>query len=124
MREALWECGCVCARGSARVLAPHTILCPQVFRNFLEIVKHHWSVCRVQRVWRMGRVDARQGEGGHLGAWSERSLARRRPWRTGREHVGVQLSPWSRLERQAASSDGLPRLELASASFGLEQGDR
>ena len=63
VREALRECGCVRARGSARVLAPHTILCPQVFRNFLEIVKHHRSVCRVRRVWRMGRVDARRGKG-------------------------------------------------------------
>ena len=63
MREALRECGCVRARGSARVLAPHTILCPQVFRNFLEIVKHHWSECCVPRVWCVGRVDARRGKG-------------------------------------------------------------
>ena len=53
---------CACA-GRVRRLVPHTILCPQVFRNFLEIVKHHWSVCCVPRVWCVGRVDARRGKG-------------------------------------------------------------
>ena len=41
--KRLREC-CACVRCRARVLAPHTILCPQVFRNFLEIVKYHRSL--------------------------------------------------------------------------------
>ena len=98
------ECWCVRARGIARVLAPHTILCPQVGRNFLEIVKHHWSVWRVWHVWWVAQRGWKRGGArvSHLGAWSRRSLASKKaPWR---KHVGVQLSQWPRLPRQAASA--------------------
>jgi len=66
------ECWCVRARGIARVLAPHTILCPQVGRNFLEIVKHHWSVWRVWHVWWVAQRGWKRGGArvSHLGAWS------------------------------------------------------
>ena len=53
---------CACAgRGHVRRLVPHTILCPQVFRNFLEIVKHHRrpgvaSVCVMCDVMCAGHV--------------------------------------------------------------------
>ena len=105
VREVLqvWTGVCV---GVARVLAPHTFLCPQVGRNFLEIVKHHWSVWRVWHVW---RVEARRGEGESprrlepaiIGL--EESVVEE----CGRGHVDV--SQWSRSPRQAASPHSLPR---------------
>ena len=38
------ECWCA-GQGGVSWLAPHTILCPHMGRNFLEIVRYHRSRC-------------------------------------------------------------------------------
>ena len=102
--KRLREC-CACVRCRARVLAPHTILCPQVFRNFLEIVKYHWSLgacvtcgaCSVRgggRGWSPSSLGANhnqheRGRGRVVGSWSACVSANGRA-RGGGPHVCVR----------------------------------
>ena len=115
VREALRRSAGVCV-GVARVLAPHTFLCPQVGRNFLEIVKHHWSVWRVWHVW---RVEARRGEGESPRRLEPASIGLEESVveECGRRHVDVSL--WSRFPRQAASARSLPRSRRRARSRRL-----